>query len=281
MPPTHLVDVFCAPDAAGNGAGVVLGADELTDAEMQRIAAEVGLSETAFVLGAPGDWRLRWFTPVCEVGLCGHATLAAAAALDIAGPTDFAYAGGRLNVRPEALGGEMIYWLARPAPEICAWRGDTAVIVAALGQPPLDDELPLVVTSEEDLLVPLRDSDTVDGLRPDFAALGAASKAAGLRGVCVLAIPGPGWHELRVRFFAPHLGVNEDPATGSVHGPLLTYLHQLEVLEHFPEELRALSWQGAPDGPCGQLWLRLSIDPERNLPLTAEVGGLARVRTSD
>lgn len=278
MPHTVLVDVFCAPGAAGNAAGVVPDAAGLDAATMQAIAAEVGLSETAFVTAADGRLSLRWFTPACEVDLCGHATLAAAAALEAAAPIAFTYAGGTLTVRPETLGGETIYWLSRPAPEVRAFRGQATELLAALGNPPLDDELPLAVTAEMDLLLPLRDAAVVDRLQPDFDRLADVCRAEGLRGITPLALPGPSIHELRVRFFAPRLGVPEDPATGSVHGAIAVYLHQMEILEHFPEELRALSWQGHPSGPCGQLWLRLLLDPDRNQPVTAEVGGLTRIR---
>lgn len=274
MVPYHLVDVFRLDGAGGNPAGVVLAADGLDEAEMQRVATALDVSDTAFLFRA-GGLRLRWFTPAREIALCGHATLATAHVLGVEQPVSFAYAGGQLEVRGQAVGGETLYWLSRPAPELAAFRGDPAPVLAALGEPRLDDELPLVRSADGDLLVPLADHAAVARLEPDHGALGAACTALDLRGVAALAVPGDGPHEVRLRFFAPHLGIPEDPATGSVHGAVVTYLHLTECFEHWPEELRALSHQGAPGGRECRLWLRLTIDPETNRPLTAEVGGTA------
>ncbi|NUQ02095.1 MAG: PhzF family phenazine biosynthesis protein, partial [Armatimonadetes bacterium] len=102
----HLVDVFVGEGAAGNPAGVVPRADGLSDAEMQRVATALGVSDTAFVFHE-GGLRLRWFTPGREIDLCCHSTLAAAQVLGITAETTFAYGGGTLAVRPEPIGGEL------------------------------------------------------------------------------------------------------------------------------------------------------------------------------
>ncbi|MCC7493050.1 MAG: PhzF family phenazine biosynthesis isomerase [Fimbriimonadaceae bacterium] len=267
----QLVDVFTAQPGQGNLAGVVLQADGLDEATMQQLAARLGASETSFLCGS----RLRYFTPACEVASCGHATLAAACAARIDSPTCYQTQAGEVTVRPETIGGTTVYWYCRPAPELQALERPAEPLLAALGHPRLDRELPLVVTADGDLLVPLHPYTEVEHLRPDPAALATAARAAGLRGVCALAVPGDTIHECRVRFFAPHLGVPEDPVTGSVHSAIAVYLHQMQIFEHFPEELRALSHQGDPAGRQGQVWLRLRIDPETDTPLVAEVGGEA------
>lgn len=271
-----LVDVFADGPRAGNPAGVVLHADDLSEAEMQRLATALAVSDTAFVTGRRGARRIRWFTPAREIDLCGHATIAAAQVLD-EGPVTFTYAGGELALRAEALGGDLVWWLGRPAPELTPSETPLDDVLAALGAPALDPELPALLSPEHDLLLPLHNTAAVERLRPDMDALASAADAAGLRGVAAFANPGPGHFELRVRFFAPSYGVPEDPATGSVHGPLAVYLHGCDLVPHFPDELRALSLQGAPDGRQGVLWLRLTIDEPSHLPVLAEVGGLARV----
>jgi len=271
-----LVDVFVDEDRAGNPAGVVLQADDLGEAEMQRIATALGVSDTAFVSGKRGTRQIRWFTPAREIDLCGHATIAAAQVLD-EGPVTFTYAAGELNLRSEALGGELVWWLSREAPWLAEFAEPREALMAALGEPALDPELPWLVTPERDLLLPLLNTATVERLRPNDEALARATEAAGLRAVAAFANPGPSPFELRVRFFAPAYGIPEDPATGSVHGPLAVYLHGCELTPHFPDELRALSLQGDPAGRHGVLWLRLRIDEASDLPTTAEVGGQARV----
>jgi len=193
------------------------------------------------------------------------------------GALTFTYAGGELALRTEVLGGDLIWWLARPAPDLAPFEAPRDELLAALGSPALDPELPWLCSPERDLLLPLLDHAAVDRLRPDLSALAAASAEAGLRGVAAFANPGPGHHELRVRFFAPGCGIPEDPATGSVHGPLAVYLHGCELVPHFPDELRALSLQGDPAGRQGVLWLRLKLDEASDLPIVAEVGGQARI----
>lgn len=272
---TFRIRVFCSDSETGNPAGVVLDADELSDDQMQRLAAEIGATETAFVTGGD-DPSIRWFSPTCEVSLCGHVTIAAAHALDRPRGVTFHSSAGDLTVRPTPIGGETIWWLSRPAPEVRAFGGDAGPILAALGDPPLDDELPLATTPEQDLLIPLRNWRLVEALAPDLDALGPALEEQSLRGACALAVPGPDIYEVRCRFFAPNLGIPEDPATGSVHGAIAVYLHLNEVFEHWPEELRALSLEGIRGGRGGMLYLRLAIDEATNRPLTAEVGGLAR-----
>lgn len=261
-----LLDVFADAPGHGNGAGVVVDAAGLDTEAMQALAARVGLSETAFLTRQDAGWSLRWFTPTREVDFCGHATLAAAAALGD-GPVSFSYAGGTAHVRTEALGGQTVYWLGRAVPEAPECPRDEA-IHAALGSPQADRELPWFRTVDGDLLVPLADPATVVGLQPDFAALAAATEAAGVRGVGCLAMPGEQHEDLRVRFFAPGFGVDEDPVTGSLHGVLVRWLYDTGLCEPFDDELRALSYQGERGGRGGSVWLRY-------LPLTqvAEVGG--------
>ncbi|MBI2297360.1 MAG: PhzF family phenazine biosynthesis protein [Armatimonadetes bacterium] len=270
----ELVDVFTRRPGAGNPAGVVADAGGLDAAEMQRIAALLAVSETAFVIRDGGALRIRWFTPSCEVALCGHATLAAAHVLGAAErPVRFEYGGGRLDVVPEALGGEMLYWLGRPAPEVGLCRDDLSAVRAALGEPEPEPDLDPARTADGDLLLPLAEVDQVAALRPDMAALGAACGALGIRGVAAMAIPGGAGYEVRSRFFAPHVGIFEDPVTGSAHGAIAVYLHSVGLVEHFPEELRALAFQGDPDGRGGTVWLRLELAEDR--PVTAWVGGEA------
>lgn len=269
----QLLDVFVDDDAAGNPAAVVTDAAGLSDAQQQAVATAAGVSDTAFVTQRAGGPHLRWFTPACEIDLCGHATLAAAAALETGPRTAFSYSGGRLEVAVEAIGGEPLYWLGRPAPELFDPPMPDDSIVAALGG--RLDELPVMATSDGDLIVPLVDAAEVESLRPDMGALAAACTAAGMRGVAVIA-GGEDRFEVRARFFAPHLGIAEDPVTGSVHGAIAVYLWQCELVACHPDELRALSRQGSPQGRQGTVWLRLHLGEDK--PTSVEVGGRVAAR---
>lgn len=272
--PLHRLDVFTSAAGGGNPAAVVLDAESWTDSQMQEVATWQDCPETAFVLtSASGPARLRWFTPTTEVNFCGHATLAAAHVLDVEAPRTFVYGDSHeVTVRAETVGGERIYFLARPATPTEPWTEDVDALLAALGQPAVHPELPIVRTIDDDLLVPLRRSADVDAVQPNNVDLSAYCRERQLRGVGVIAVPGPGPYEVRARFFTPACGVPEDVGTGSFHGPVAVYLAEAGLLEHQPEELRALSLQGPTDGRQSDLWLRLRFDAD-GLATTAEVGG--------
>jgi PhzF family phenazine biosynthesis protein len=182
---------------------------------MQAVAAEMNLSETAFLLREGEGWRLRWFTPAVEVALCGHATLASARALIEEG---LLAEGGR--VRFESRSGALaaahrgdfieLDFPARPE-EPCE---PPAGLIAALGAEPS-----YFGRSAEDYIALLPDEQAVRTLAPDFAALRALTE----RGLMVTAPSGdPRWHFVS-RFFAPAVGIDEDPVTGSAHCTLAPF----------------------------------------------------------
>ena len=224
--PLYQVDAFTSQPFEGNPAAVCLLDTPLPDMAMQAIAAEMNLSETAFVRPLNGDWQtatrfsLRWFTPKVEVRLCGHATLATAAVLfREAGVTAetirFETLSGELTAQHVAAGIRLDFPADPPHPvaapaEIAAAGGDVEIIWA--GQGPKTTML----------LLELRDADAVRALQPDFERLGAGMDAAGLHGPIVTAAGAPPYDFIS-RFFAPSLGINEDPVTGSAHTVLAPY----------------------------------------------------------
>src|SRR5215212_1364233 len=158
MIPFALVDAFTDQPFAGNTAGVVITADGLSTEQMQRIARELGQTETCFVsaTGEPdSDLALRWFTPTVEVDLCGHATVAAFVCLDAAGR--IVWHGDRARLRCASRAGTVGVWLKRTAagsPQVMLSAGvapimpakdDRAAAAAAVGLDPavLDPSLPL------------------------------------------------------------------------------------------------------------------------------------------
>lgn len=217
-----VVDAFTDRPFAGNPAGVCLLDEAADPAWMQRVAAEMKHSETAFVrpVDAPdADFELRWFTPLVEVALCGHATLASAHALYATGtvepdrPIRFqTLKSGVLTVTRGADGAlEMDFPSVPPAP-----ADAPAGLAEALGGGTPMRLLGVGRNAQNDLVVEVADEAAVRGLAPDIAALGRIEA----RGVVVTAAAEPGRaYDFVSRFFGARvlLGDGEDPVTGSAH----------------------------------------------------------------
>lgn len=214
--PYWQVDAFARRPFAGNPAGVCLLGGWPDDRLMGEIAGENRLSETAFIVrlgpGESPDVQLRWFTPSGdEVDLCGHATLASAHVLfeELGAGDDgirFRTRSGPLTVR-RADGRLSMDFPSRP-PEPC---DPPPALVDGLGVEPV------AVAASTDYLAELPDEEAVRGLAPDMEALGRLDR----RGVIATA---PGREvDFVSRFFAPKLGVPEDPVTGSAHCALTPY----------------------------------------------------------
>ncbi len=207
----YQVDAFTTQVFEGNPAAVCPLDTWLADDLLQAIAAENNLSETAFFVPTENGFHLRWFTPIAEVNLCGHATLAAAHVLfEILGYTQasivFETRSGILNVTRSGLMLVMDFPAAQA--ESCA---PPASLLAGLGVQAVEtfaaDDYFVVVDSEE----------IVRAIQPDFAKLAELD----LRGVCVTA---RGRNvDFVSRFFAPKFGIPEDPVTGSTHCALTPY----------------------------------------------------------
>ena len=209
------VDAFASAPFRGNPACVVEPFDSWPDdGWMQALARENNQAETAFLLRSddPARFGLRWFTPGREVDLCGHATLGSAhvltAELGAEGPLTFDTRSGPLIVRRAGEGYEMDFPAAPPRR-----TGPVEGLAEALGVEPVE------VWASRYLVAVLADAETVRGLRPDIAALRDLQGEAGEAGeviVCAAAGPGDGVDVID-RFFAPGVGIAEDPATGSAH----------------------------------------------------------------
>jgi len=222
--PAVLVEAFTARPCSGNGAAVVLLDRPATDAWMQGLARSLNQSETAFLLPRRGGWSLRWFTPRCEVPLCGHATLAALLALhhwrrlrasgqttlwSRSGPLPVAFAGGMGQLElPSAplqacpLPASLARLLAERwcAEGLGFWRSSLGYSVVLLPEsvplaslPPLDAHLDASESGGlvlmQPVVTPVEQDRWVDGRPADY----------------------------QLRFFTPGLGIAEDPVTGSAH----------------------------------------------------------------
>jgi PhzF family phenazine biosynthesis protein len=239
-----LVDAFAEQPYRGNPAGVVFDADGLSPAQMQQIAGEINVSETVFITRANDLHRptqIRWFTPRTEVSFCGHATLAAAHGLleagclgDLLARPDasilFDSAAGPLRLQPERLpepSERAIWWLEMPDPGLKPDHTNPIRTCELLGLTveDLDPALPAMRTRDNDLIYMVRDWQTLMDMRPRLDELAEWSRRNAIRGFCVATTATlSDAVNVHSRFFAPAVGVNEDPVTGSVHGPLAAYL---------------------------------------------------------
>lgn len=208
----YQIDAFADRLFSGNPAAVCPLEAWLPDEVMQKIAAENNLSETAFYVRTDGGFHIRWFTPAVEVALCGHATLATAFVIfthdRYPGDTiELASKSGPLKVRRE---GDLLvldFPAGRPEP-----ASAPPGLVEALGGKPV-----ATLKGKTDYLVVYETEEAVATLAPDIPALGRVEA----RGIVVTA---PGRQvDFVSRFFAPRVGVAEDPVTGSSHTMLTPY----------------------------------------------------------
>ncbi len=277
----HQVDVFTRVPGGGNRAGVVLGAEVLTDSQMQAVARRAGHPETAFVfpIEAGTTVPVRFFTPVTEVPACGHATLAAQY---VRAGRERELPDGRVIQRsPGAVwpvgwrgddGLTMVSMIQGPAEFGAVWSDDrTWALTAALGlkKSDLRQGLPVqeVSTGHAKVMVPVVSQSVLDAVRPDMAALTDLSAATGIAGYFLHAPSDDPDFLTSCRMFAPAIGIPEDPVNGSGHGPLGAYL--MRYHESLAELLAEGFWSrmGRNLGRPGEVRVRVLADSR------VEVGG--------
>lgn len=213
--PVVQVDAFTDRPFAGNPAAVCILPAARDEGWMQDVAREMNLSETAFLVPGDDGWALRWFTPEVEVDLCGHATLASAHVLWADGHLP-GHATARFHTRSGLLTARRDGdWITLDFPAKPERAGAAPPELArALGVEPR-----YVGWSHFDCLVALEDEAQVRALRPDLGLL----RAVEARGVIVTAPAEADGVDFVSRFFAPRVGVDEDPVTGSAHCVLAPY----------------------------------------------------------
>jgi PhzF family phenazine biosynthesis protein len=238
--PIYQIDAFTSVPFKGNPAGVCLLQKAMPDEWMQCVAMEMNLSETAFLLPEGEGYRLRWFTPAVEVDLCGHATLASAHVLAETGqllPGDtarFFTRSGLLTARSTGDGMIELNFPIKPLEPAHPPAG----LLEALGVTPV-----FVGKNIFDYLVEVESEREVRQAQPDFALL----KQVPARGVILTSRSQQ--YDFVSRFFAPQVGVAEDPVTGSAHCCLAPYWAEKLGKQEFH------AYQASPRG--GELHLQL------------------------
>lgn len=244
--PVQVVDAFADQAFSGNPAAVCYLTHPAPAQWMQQVAAEMNLSETAFLLREGDEFRLRWFTPLAEVKLCGHATLASAHVL---------WSEGHLPEEQPAR------FKTLSGPLVAEKRGEQIQLdfprrpIAPLDHPPLAElaaalqvRPSAVWETDEDWVVLLENERFVQELQPDFARVSQLAA----RGLIVTAMGGSTGFDFVSRFFVPKLGINEDPVTGSAHCSLAPFWADRLGKQHFR------AWQASRRG--GVLEVRLMGD---------------------
>jgi len=281
------VDAFTETPLTGNPAGVVVAADGLSDLEMQVIAREMSAPETSFVLSSTtpvADLRIRWFSPSMEIPLCGHATIAAFHALAEEGrygmkdPGTYTFRletkSGVLPVGVEKSGDGIDVTFGLNVPEFIRagqYKLD-AMRILNMSLEEFENRMPICVANY--LYVPVRRLHTLFSLKPNFFAMSQFLSNRNLSGLCVFTTETVDrTSSVHSRFFAPTMGINEDPVTGSANGPLGVYLFERGELEAVDGVVKIVGEQGDAIGRKGRVTIRLTVQGTQ--VTSVQIGGRA------
>ena len=258
------IDAFTNEPFMGNSAGVVF-ADDLIDEEMQLIARELNVSETAFISRSDkADFNLRWFTPEVEVKLCGHATIASMHYLAELGKINsdsvvtFNTLSGTLNCKSK----NDLYYLDLPTPKSEIFKGNREEILKALSlkAESINIEHPFLVTDKSCLFIQVKSLEELKKITPDFPSLRRLTgQKKEFEAVTVFTTDTfEDTNSAHLRFFAPAFGIDEDPVTGSANGPLLPVLIELELISKDTEGKTFIFEQGDFIGRKGRVFVTYS-----------------------
>lgn len=279
---------FTFENKGGNGAGVILLDKVLSDEEKQNIAAKIGLSETAFLLKKDSDnYDVSFFTPVCEVELCGHATIAAFYYLGLIGEikgsnevkTVFQNTkAGRLEIQIMFKNNEVEHVLMQQQePKIYdTLKGNDLKNIAAslntdvnnIGLNNCELYPAIVSTGLKDILIPVKSRKMLNMLQVDFNMINDISNEKDVVGYHVFTIENG---EIFARNFAPRVGINEECATGTSNGALCSLLFMKNLISH-----EALVYQGESMNEMSSIYVKLDILDQNN-SINVYVGGNALV----
>ncbi|MDB5182179.1 MAG: phenazine biosynthesis protein PhzF [Candidatus Saccharibacteria bacterium] len=238
------VNAFTANSTGGNPAGVVLGADSLTDSQMLGIAKQVAFSETAFITSnSSATKNVRFFTPTEEVDLCGHATI---------GSWSYMFRKGLIQsgrhtqntkaglLKVEIRDGGRVYMEQTNAGFFDEINSAEVAAILRIGTSDLRPDLKpqIVSTGLRDLLVPVASEDVLNSINPDFDAMTEMSKRYGIVGFHVFALLPNQLSVAVARNFAPLFGIDEESATGTSNGALFCYLREHKELPPSQAEYR-------------------------------------------
>lgn len=286
--PIKQIDAFTKIPFQGNPAGVVNDASFLNDTQMQLIAKEMNLSETAFVLPpreSSADIKIRWFTPVCEVPLCGHATIAALHSLaedGLYGMKNNGFYTFNIETKSGILTSEVklednnieVNLGITPPKRYERFSQYKLDLVRILNININDVDTKPPIMRNDFVFVPIRRLHILYSLKPNLFALTNFLNQRNLHGLCAFTFETIERDSfIHVRFFAPHEGIFEDPVTGSVHAPLAVYLFDNKILEAKDGRFEYIAEQGDSIGRKGRV--KVSLELEQSKPKLVKIGGNA------
>ena len=284
----YQVDSFTEKKFTGNPAGVITNADGLTEYEMQKIARELNNSETAFIFSSNTDdydVHIRFFTPCREVPICGHATIAAHYVWAIENELDTARiiqktGAGILPV--DIIREKNDYRIIMTQGKIefgTIINGESRqILLSALTvtEEDLLENYPvqIVSTGHSKVMIGIKDSMTLNQLKPHYDTLSRLSEIIGCNGYYVFTLDSKENDILvKGRMFAPAIGINEDPVTGNANGPLGAYLVHHKLVEHNKKFFKFTARQGEAIGRAGTICVEVLIENEE--PIVVKVSGKA------
>jgi trans-2,3-dihydro-3-hydroxyanthranilate isomerase len=264
----YQIDAFTKLPFNGNSAAVIF-TDDLANEEMQAIAKEMNLSETAFISSSDkADYKLKWFTPAIEVELCGHATIASLHYLaerniiERKSSITFETLSGVIECRVDG----DTYYMKLPVPDFKKFesRYDEIINVLGIEQRDMDDRYPFILQNNGNLFIYVRSLEALKNLKPNFKELVKLTNEKGeFTEVTVFSLETfEKENDAHLRFFAPYYGIDEDPVTGSANGPLLLVLRKLGLIDEDDENKIFTFEQGDFLGRVGRV--NVSFSPGKN-----------------
>lgn len=284
----YQIDSFTKEKFTGNPAGVVTNADGLTEDEMQKIARELNNSETAFILSSKSneyDVQVRFFTPLNEVPICGHATIAAhyARAIENELDTSRVYHKTGAGILPVDIFKENNdYKITMTQGKIefgDIIEGENKKILTKalkIDESELLENYPIqiVSTGHSKVMIGIKNIETLNGLKPNFEALCKLSDIIKCNGYYIFTMNSENDDILvHGRMFAPAIGINEDPVTGNANGPLGVYLIHHNLVKHDNSSFKFKAKQGEAIKRAGIIDVQVAV--ENKEPVEVKISGNA------
>lgn len=252
------IDAFTETPFKGNPAAVTFGPG-LSREEMQLIAREMNLSETAFITSSEvADYKLQWFTPKVEVELCGHATIAS---------LHYLYELGKINNRPritfETMSGilscpvkDEAYYMQIPIMEMEEFDDCREEVIEALGidKKSISNKYPFQLLQNGYLYIYAEHLKALQEMTPNFDFIADLQKKCSFKDICIFTLETYDKESFaHSRFFAPYHGINEDPVTGSANGPLMLVLKKMGFIPDDEQDVTKVFEQGDIIGRAGRI----------------------------
>lgn len=280
------VDAFSDKAFGGNPAGVVPDARSLTQEQMQNIAKEMNISETAFVIPLTENlFQVRFFTPICEVDLCGHATIATFFTLAERGYIK-SLCNGRKVIFQQTRAGKLAVelefkdgivdkvFMEQVTPKDLGKINNIDKLLQAMGIDMEDIGIgnstispELISTGLPDIILPIKKKEILDNLKIDMRLLSEVSKELEVMGVHAFYLPKLNSDIVYTRNFAPLVGIDEEAATGTSNGALIYFLKKNKLIE----DDKILSYQGETMNRPSKIYCSIS---EKDI---VKVGGRAKI----